>query len=381
MLEHTYPGLRVLDLATNFAGPYAAMILGDMGADVIKVERSPNGDDTRALPPFVDGQSTVFLAVNRNKRSIMLDYRDAGDRGILHELVARADVLIESFPPGVATKLGLTWAELSAINPRLLLASVSAFGDGAIGKTMPGYDALVQAVSGLMSFTGNEGEPTVRIAPSVIDLTTGMWTAMGVMAALSRRSTGERRGEHLTTALIDTAFNLMNHQLMSLFATDEQPRKLGSGAPSAAPYGIYQAADGELLIATASEQQFQRLCDVLNLQGAKSDPRFSTMERRIANRAEIDRLVGDAVRPQSAEVLLSVLAEARITVGRVNNVSEALALPVVQERGLFVLRDGSGQPPALRLPVEQRGNFVRRPAPALDGNRAAILDEIRRPAA
>ncbi len=380
-LARTYPGLRVLDLATNFAGPYAAMILGDMGADVIKVERSPGGDDTRALPPFVDGQSTVFMAVNRNKRSIMLDFKDAADWAVLRDLVARADVLIESFPPGVAAKLGLGWDKLSAINPNLILASVSAFGDGAIGKTMPGYDALVQAVSGLMSFTGNNGEPTVRIAPSVIDLTTGMWTAMGVMASLERRAAGDGKGEHLTTALIDTAFNLMNHQLMSLFVTGEEPRKLGSGAPSATPYGVYQAADGEVLIATASEDQFGRLCEALGLAGADSDPRFGSMEARIANRAEIDRLVADAVVPLTVDRLLALLAEARITAGRVNRVSEALDLPVVKERGLFDSAAQPGQPPSLRLPVAGRGTVTRRSPPTLDADRAAIIDELRRPPA
>jgi crotonobetainyl-CoA:carnitine CoA-transferase CaiB-like acyl-CoA transferase len=379
MLDQTYPGLRVLDLATNFAGPYAAMILGDMGADVIKVERSPHGDDTRALPPFVDGQSTVFMAVNRNKRSIMLDYKDAGDSAILRDLVARADVLIESFPPGVADKLGLTWTELSAINPRLLLASVSAFGDGPIGKDMPGYDALVQAVSGLMSFTGNDGEPTVRIAPSVVDLTTGMWTAMGVMAALERRSANDGRGEHLTTALIDTAFNLMNHQLMSLLATGEEPRKLGSGAPSAAPYGIYAAVDGDVLIATASEPQFKRLCEALALPDSIRDPRFATMESRIAHRSEIDRLVADAVRLHRVEPLLSRLAESRITAGRVNTVREALELPVVRERTMLVTDGKPGALPTLRLPVAAAAGAVRFPPPKLDADRTGILSDLSDP--
>ena len=374
MLAQTYPGLRVLDLATNFAGPYAAMILGDMGADVIKVERSPDGDDTRALPPFVNGQSTVFMAVNRNKRSIMLDFKDAGDREILRDLVAHADVVIESFPPGVAARLGLGWTDLSAINPRLLLASVSAFGDGEIGETMPGYDALIQAVSGLMSFTGNEGEPTVRIAPSVIDLTTGMWTALGVMAGLTRRSGGDGQGEHLTTALVDTAFNLMNHQLMAMLVTGEPPRKLGSGAPSAAPYGVYRAADGEVLIATASEAQFVRLCDALGLAAAKVDPRFATMERRILHRDAIDRLVADAVALQTVDGLLGLLAESRITAGRVNTVTEALDMPVVKERQLFTAERDAGQF-ALRLPLEPLGS-THRPAPALDEHRMEILGEF-----
>jgi crotonobetainyl-CoA:carnitine CoA-transferase CaiB-like acyl-CoA transferase len=374
-LSQTYPGLRVLDLATNFAGPYAAMILGDMGADVIKVERSPKGDDTRSLPPYSGDQSTVFLAVNRNKRSIMLDYKDEADRAVLRELVESADVVIESFPPGVAEKLSLSWSDLSEINPRLLLGSVSAFGDGDIGKTMPGYDALVQAVSGLMSFTGNEGEPTVRIAPSVLDLTTGIWTAMGLMAALARRNAAGGKGEHVKLALIDTAFNLMNHQLMAFMATGDEPRKLGGGAPSAAPYGVYRAADGELLIATASEEQFPRLCDALGLWAVQDDLRFQTITDRIARRGEIDQLISSAVQDRTIDDLLGLLATARISAGRVNSVAEACKLPVVQERHLFE-PVGASQPPQLRVPLTDESGSAIRPPPTLGQHRAEILSEL-----
>lgn len=374
----TYPSLRVLDLATNLAGPYAAMILGDMGADVVKVERAPKGDDTRSLPPFVGDQATVFLAVNRNKRSIMLDFKNAGDLAILRELVSSADVIIESFPPGIAEKLTLTWSDLSAINPRLLLASVSAFGDGALGSSMPGYDALVQAVTGLMSFTGNEGEPTVRIAPSVLDLTTGIWTAMGVMAALVRRNERGGRGEHIKLALIDTAFNLMNHQLLAFQVTGEEPRKLGSGAPSASPYGVYRAADGELLIATASEEQFPRLCKALGLDRATADPRFRTLSDRIVHRDEIDRLIGLAVEARTIDELIELLADVRISAGRVNSVAEACALPVVKERALFESLGVTGQPPQLRLPLGSMLECTLRPPPALDQHRSEILAELGR---
>lgn len=377
-LSETYPGLRVLDLATNFAGPYAAMILGDMGADVVKVERAPKGDDTRSLPPFAGDQATVFLAVNRNKRSIMLDFKNGEDLVILRELVAGADVVIESFPPGVSEKLALTWSDLSAINPSLLLASVSAFGDGVLGRSMPGYDALVQAVSGLMSFTGNEGEPTVRIAPSVLDLTTGIWTAMGVMAALARRNEGGGKGEHVKLALIDTAFNLMNHQLLAFQVTGEEPRKLGGGAPSASPYGVYRAADGELLIATASEEQFPRLCKALGLYRATDDPRFRTMSDRIAHRVEIDRLIGLAVENRTIDDLIELLADARISAGRVNSVAEACTLPVVRERALFESVGGAGQPRQLRLPLGSVLECTLRPPPVIDQHRSEILAELAR---
>jgi crotonobetainyl-CoA:carnitine CoA-transferase CaiB-like acyl-CoA transferase len=177
-LQATYTGLRVLDLSTNIAGPFAAMILGDLGADVIKVERPPLGDDTRSLPPQWHGQATVFLAVNRNKRSVVLDVKTAEGREALLKLVAGADVVIESFPPGVGAELALTDAQFRECNRRVIVCSISAFGSGPLGSKVPGYDALVQAVSGMMSFTGDPAGPTVRIAPSLLDLTTGMWGAI-----------------------------------------------------------------------------------------------------------------------------------------------------------------------------------------------------------
>ncbi len=374
-LSSTYAGLRVLDLATNIAGPFAAMILGDMGADVIKVERAPNGDDTRSLPPFVDGEATVFLAVNRNKRSIMLDYKAEADRAILTRLMRSADIVIESFPPGLAQRLGLQWADVSRINPAIILASVSAFGDGPIGKSMPGYDALVQAVSGLMSFTGNPGEPTVRMAPSVLDLTTGNWIAMAIMAALVRRGTSGR-GEHVTAALIDTAFNLMSHQLLAYQATGEEPQKLGSGAPSAAPYAVYKVADGEVLIATATEEQFPRLCAALGLEAMPDDPRFQTIADRIAHREALDGMIADAVAGRTVADVLKDLDAARISSGRVNSVAEACALPVVVERGLLRAPVDGRAVPQVRLPIESDLSWHSRVPPQLDEHRSELLAEL-----
>ncbi len=374
-LAATYPRLKVLDLATNIAGPVAAMILGDMGADVVKVERPPSGDDTRALPPYWEEDSTVFLAMNRNKRSIVLDLKSGADRERLMALAAKADVVIESFPPGVAAKLGLRWADFQAVNPQLILCSVSAFGDGPIGSTMPGYDALVQAVSGLMSFTGNPGEPSVRIGPSVLDLSTGMWGAIGIMAALARRAEGGT-GEHVQVALLDTAFTLMGHQVLGLLATGDLPQKLGSGAPSAAPYRVYAAIDGELMIATASDPQFPRLCEALDLSDLGGDPSLVAMPGRLAQRERIDREISDRIAGGSVEHWLSILSKAGISCGRVNNVAEALALPVTQERGLFVAPETIGWNDGLslmRLPIDRGGGSIRRRPPNLGEHNDDVL--------
>lgn len=377
-LATTYPGLKVLDLATNIAGPAAAMILGDMGADVVKIERPPAGDDTRVLPPRWGEEATVFLTMNRNKRSVRLDPKDADDRARILALADQADIVIESFPPGVAKKLGLTWADFQAVNPRLILCSVSAFGDGPVGRSMPGYDALVQAVSGLMSFTGNPGEPAVRIAPSVLDLSTGMWGAMGIMAAVARRAAGGA-GEHVRVALLDTAFMLMGHQLTGFLASGELPQKLGSGAPSAAPYRVYAASDGELMIATASDAQFPRLCAAMDLPELAADPRFAAMSGRLMHRDEIDAEIGARIGEDTVAAWLDRFAASGISAGRVNDVAEALALPVAQERGLFVASDTIGWDgglPLMRLPIDPDGAAIRRRPPRLGEHDGEVLGAV-----
>lgn len=372
-VDDTYRDIRVLDLSTNIAGPFAAMIFGDLGADVIKIERPPRGDDTRSLPPNYKGEATVFLAVNRNKRSLLLDIKKPEGRDALMRLVETADIVIESFPPGLAAKLGLDYASFKACNPKILLCSISAFGDGPLGKMMPGYDALVQAVSGLMSFTGNEDEPTVRIAPSVLDLGTGMWAAMGLMAALVRRQKSGA-GEHVTQALIDTAFTLMNHQLMGYLATGQMPKKLGSGAPSAAPYGVWQASDGELMIATASEAQFPRLCEVIGLEHLVSDNRFRTMVGRLENRNALNGAIAEKIALKSVREWLDLLGDAGISAGRVNDIEEALAMAVTRERNLLIT-DSANSLPQIRLPIDSRGSGIKYPPPALGEHTVILLRE------
>ncbi len=366
-LNQTLPGLKVLDLSTNIAGPFAAMILGDMGADVIKVERPPYGDDTRALPPRWEGEATVFLAVNRNKRSLLLDIKSPEGKKALFRLVETADVVIESFPPGLGEKLGITFDELKVYNPRILMASISAFGDGPLGKTMPGYDALVQAVSGMMSFTGSPDTPTVRIAPSILDLSTGMWTAIGLLAAILRRNAGGG-AEHIRPSLIDSAFTMMNHQLLGMLATGLPPEKLGSGAPSAAPYGVFATSDGELMIATASEAQFPRLSAALGRSELPTDPRFATMANRLGHREELNQVIAEIIIKQPTSYWLDILGKAGISCGRVNNLAEALALPVVAERDLL----NSMQ---LRLPIDISGQPPRAEPPKLGEHTREILEE------
>jgi crotonobetainyl-CoA:carnitine CoA-transferase CaiB-like acyl-CoA transferase len=376
-VSDTYRGLRVLDLSSYIAGPLATMILGDMGADVIKIERPPVGDETRALPPRWGEDATVFLAVNRNKRSVLLDIKSSEGRAALLRLAEAADVVVESFPPGLAEKLSLRFEDFCARNPRIVLCSITAFGDGVLGARMPGFDALVQAVSGLMSFTGEPDSAPVRLAPSVLDLTTGMWGAIGIMAALARRSAGGG-AEHVRPSLLDSAFNLMCHQVLGFVATGELPRKLGSGAPSAMPYRVYEASDGCFMLATASDAQFARLCGVLGIDAVAQDPRFRTMAARLASRETLDSMLAGHFRQQTVAAWLRRLAEAGISAGPVNDIGQALALPVVAERELFVSPEKlgwSGGMPLLRLPIDPDGSGVASAPPKLGEHSAEVLRE------
>jgi crotonobetainyl-CoA:carnitine CoA-transferase CaiB-like acyl-CoA transferase len=377
-LSDTYRGLRVLDLSTYIAGPLAAMILGDMGAEVIKVERPPSGDDTRALPPRWGEDATVFLAVNRNKRSILLDIKSPEGRAALLRLIETADVVVESFPPGLADKWALRFEDLRDSNPRIVVCSVTAFGDGPLGARMPGFDALVQAVSGLMSFTGEPNSAPVRLAPSVLDLTTGMWGAIGIMAALARRAAGGG-AEHVRPSLLDSAFTLMCHQILGFLATGELPQKLGSGAPSAMPYRVYEASDGSFMLATASDAQFVRLCAVLGIEALSQDPRFRTMSARLAVREALDSLLAERFRQQPVAEWLRRLAEAGISAGPLNNIEQSLALPVVAERELFVSPENLrwfGGMPLLRLPIDPGGAAVRMAPPKLGQHTVEVLREV-----
>jgi len=371
-LASTYTGLRVLDLSSNLAGPFAAMILGDLGADVIKIER-PQGDDTRSLPPFRAGGATVFDSVNRNKRSLVLDLGCAAGKDALLKLTQNADVVIESFGPGVAAKLGLTFEDLRAHNERIVVATVSAFGDGPIGRGVGGYDALVQAVSGMMSFTGHPGTPPVRVAPSVIDLSTGLWAVIAIMACVSGPPHA-RHAVHLNSALIDSAFALMGHQILGFLETGEEPEKLGSQAPSAAPYGVYDTTDGSLMIATANDAQFARLCDVVGFPELAADSRFATSADRIASRAELNELLAGRLAQATTGVWLERLAAARISCGPVNGIGAALADPLGAERGIIV-RGGSDCPVQLRLPIDRDGACLRLPPPVLGQHSVEVLQE------
>lgn len=379
-LGGTYSGLRVLDLSENIAGPLASMIFADLGADVIKVERQATGEATRSLPPRWGPESTVFLTVNRNKRSVALDLASEAGRDATLRIGAGCDVVVESFRPGVAERLGLDFEAFRAANPDVVYCSISAFGERPLGFSRPGYDALVQAFTGIMEMTGDPDGLPARAAPSIVDVSTGLWAAISIQAALARRAI-QPGSQRVESTLVDSAFFMLCHQVMGYLGTGTFPGRLGSSAPSTAPYQAFRTADGTIMIAAATDRLFERLCRALEVPELLDDPRFRTVQDRVNQRDALTELIEERLGSAPSEFWLETISTAGVPSGPVNDLAAALEHPVTQERNLILdaeprndeLRiEGLKQ---LRLPIDGDGACAMREPPALGADTAEVLAE------
>jgi crotonobetainyl-CoA:carnitine CoA-transferase CaiB-like acyl-CoA transferase len=364
--------MLVADFSRVLAGPYASMLLGDLGADVIKVERPGTGDDTRAWgPPWRDGESTYYLGLNRNKRSVVLDLGDDGDRALARRLGERADVLIESFRPGLMASWGLDGDALREANPGLVSCSVTSFGTGEAAAGLPGYDFLLQAMGGLMSVTGEPGGRPLKVGAAVIDLVCGLLAVVGIQAALAERErTG--RGRHVEVSLMDSALAALLNQGSAWVAGGVVPERRGNRHPSIVPYETYEAADRPFAVAVGNDRLFARLCAAVGLPELAGDPRFATNEARVANVDALGEALESVFATEPAAHWVSTLRAAGVPVGPINRVDEAFALAT--ELGLEPTDSSHGVPlitPPLRLDGERPP--IRRPPPRLDEHG----DEIR----
>jgi len=318
-------GLVVADLSRVLAGPYCSMLLADLGADVIKVE-SPAGDDTRTwTPPATDdGTSTYYLSINRNKRSIVLDFKDPDDLEVARTLLRRADIALENFKPGGIDKFGLGYDAVRDDNPGLIYLSISGFGTGA-GASLPGYDLVAQAVSGLMSLTGEPDGPALRAGISVFDVMTGLHGLIGILAALEQRHrTGE--GQHIEVNLLASAMSGLVNQTAAFTAGGVVPQRMGNAHPSVYPYQTMPTADRDVIITAANDRQFRALCGVLGLDGIADDPRFALNADRTANRDELHPIFVDALSRWSADDLFTELNAAGVPCGPINSIAEGVDL-------------------------------------------------------
>jgi crotonobetainyl-CoA:carnitine CoA-transferase CaiB-like acyl-CoA transferase len=376
-------GIRVVDLTRILAGPYATMILGDMGADVIKVEHPDGGDDTRGWgPPWVPqvgGASAYYTAVNRNKRSVALDLKSDAGREALWRLIERADVVASNFRPGVIERLGFGWEEVHARAPRVVYALINGYGATGPGASKPSFDVIVQGESGVMDVTGWPGGPPTRVGISLGDETAGLLAVQGILAALlARERTG--RGQRVEVALHDGLLSLLTYHAQNLWSGGPVPERLGNAHPSIVPYQTFRAADAWINVGVGNERQWRSLCELIERPEWVDDPRFATNGARVSHRDALVPLLEAVFARRSAAEWLESLGAVGIPSGRIRPVSEALDSPEARHREMVVEveADGPGPLKLLGVPVklsETPGKVRRRP-PALGEHTREVLAEM-----
>jgi CoA:oxalate CoA-transferase len=370
-------GYIILDLTHVLAGPFCTMTLSDLGAKVIKVERPGQGDDTRAFPPFKNGKSAYFATINHGKSSIALDLKSESDRAVFDRLLARADVLVENFRPGVMERMGYGWEALHNAYPKLIYAAVSGFGHTGPDAKRPAYDMVVQARGGVMSITGEKGRDPVRVGASIGDIVAGLFMAEGILAALVDRERGGP-GRKIDVAMLDSQLAILEHAIALTTVSGAPPGPSGARHPSITPFETFHASDGLFVIAAGNDALFEKLCLTLPLPLA-DDPRFATNPARCDNARLLKRLIEAVTIERPRAHWIAKLKAAGIPTGPIQNVAEALRDPQILARNMVVdVLDRNGRPAytAAGNPIKMTGTpdpVTRRPAPELDGNRGEIL--------
>ncbi|HBK08394.1 MAG TPA: CoA transferase [Acetobacteraceae bacterium] len=369
--------LLVLDLTSHLSGPYCAMMLADHGAEVIKIE-PPTGDSARNMPPFVNGQSAPFMTWNRNKRSVVLDLKQPADKDALLNLIDQADVLVENYRPGVLDRLGIGWSTLHQRNPRLILASISGFGQTGPYSARGGFDLVTQAMSGLMSTNGPADGPPHRLPIAISDVTAGMFLAFGVLAAVeARHRTGE--GQHVETSLLEAATSLAVYESAHYFATGTRPERIGQAHRGSSPYQCFQTADGYITVGASQQHFFKQLCELVGAPELVSDPRFGNVAERVKNNDALVALLAAKLRAQTSAHWLAALETIGIPAGPVLHYDEVFTDPQILARDMVVETDHpvTGKFRTMGVPVKLSATpgSVRRAAPRLGEHTGEVLTE------
>jgi crotonobetainyl-CoA:carnitine CoA-transferase CaiB-like acyl-CoA transferase len=372
-------GIRVLDLTRVLAGPYCAMLLGDMGAEVIKVEEPGKGDDTRGWPPFAGGESTYFMSVNRNKKSITLNLKAPEGREILKKLARKSDVLLENFRSGTMEKLGLGYATLARLNPRLVYCAISGFGESGPESHRGGYDLIVQAESGVMDLTGFADGPPVKVGNSIADLVAGMSGAHGVtLALLARQRT--RRGQKVEVAMLDVMAALLTYQAGMYLNAGRRPARRGNEHPSIVPYEVFKAADSYLALGVANDSLWERCCAALERPDLVKDPRYASVASRVENRATLVPLLNQVLGARPADDWMKRLEAVGVPAGRIRTVPEVCESEHLRARGMLVAlpHARAGTVKMMGVPIRLHGTpgKARTAAPVLGADTDTVLTRV-----
>jgi formyl-CoA transferase len=372
-------GVRVLDLTRVLAGPFCSMILADMGADVIKVEEPGKGDDTRSWPPFIGGEATYFLSVNRNKKSVTLNLKSPAARAIFLDLVKRSDVVLENFRPGTMEKLGLGYATLAKANAKLIYCAISGFGESGPDAGRAGYDLVVQAESGVMDITGFPDGPPVKMGTSIADLVAGMSAAHGVTLALFAR-TKTRRGQKVEIGMLDAMAALLTYQAGIYWGTGRKPARRGNEHPSIVPYEVFKAADAYLTLGVANNSLWERCCGALERPDLARDPRFATESARVENRATLVPLLNEILGERSADEWMKRLEAAGVPAGRIRTVPEVCESEHLKARGMIqrLQHPTAGTITVMGVPITLHSTpgAVRTPPPTLGQHTDQVLRSL-----
>jgi len=369
-------GIRVLDFTHALAGPYCTMLLGDLGADVVKVE-PPSGDHSRQWgPPFIKGESSYFLSINRNKRSVVLDLKSPAALAVAQDLAAASDVVVENFKPGAMSRLGLDAKKLQAMKPALVYASISGFGQNQ--PTLAGYDQIAQGTSGMMSVNATPDGPPTKVGVPIGDITAGMFASQAVLAALIERAT-TGKGRHIDEALNDSLLALFTYQAGRYFATREVPRQEGNYHPTIAPYGTFAVSDGFINVAVATDAQYARFCEAIRAPELAHDPRFATNAQRQAERPELVRAIQAHLKEDTREHWLARFEQFSIPAGPILDIEEAFASPLATARDMRVEIEHptSGRIDQVGAPwkIDGTSSPIRMPPPLLGQHTQEVLRE------
>lgn len=372
-------GIKVLDLTRVLAGPYATMILGDLGADIIKIEIPGKGDDSRYFGPYLNDESAYFMSINRNKRSMTLNLKDDNGKKLLLDMIKKADVIVENFRPGTMEKLGLGYDVIKEVNPKIIYAAASGFGHSGPYSKRAAYDAVVQAMGGIMSITGEKGGKPMRVGPSVGDITAGLFTAIGILGALVNRNVSGK-GQKVDVAMLDCQVAILENAIARYLVTKENPKPAGNKHTSIVPFEVFETKDSEIIVAAGNDVLWGKFCNIIERHELIDDERFKTNPLRNQNYDVLRPLIAEPLTHKDTKVWQELLDNGGVPNGPINNIEKVINDPQVNAREMIVEVEhptaGNLKMPGIPIKMSETPGSIRRPSPLLGEHNYEILNEM-----